>query len=317
MSSLSIIGLLSGKGGVGKTTITANLGAALTDTFKKNVVIFDMNIHTSNLGLHLGMYEDPPITLREILKRNASITRAIYIHPSTGIRIIPAPLNGDSGRITITKAKKLVNQIKNNYEMVLLDCAPGLGKEVITAISAIDEALVVTTPDIPAVTDLMKTIDILKKMKKNILGIVLNRCENRSYMLTQNEVESTCGCKVIAKIPEDVKIPISISRGIPAILLYPNSSASKSLKNLAGYLVGEIYHEESVWERIKNLIGLGKHLPLIKKEKIKTQGKKEDRKMEISDLKKMKKELMKEVKEEFKKEIIEKVKERLSEEYAG
>jgi septum site-determining protein MinD len=307
------IGLLSGKGGVGKTTVAVNLGAALTHVFKKNVVIFDTNVRTSHLGLHLGMYEDPPVTLRDVFERGVSVIHAIYVHPSTGIRIIPAPLNGECGNFTRTKIRRLVNQIRNSYDMVLLDCAPGLGKEVVTAISAVDEALVVTTPDLPAVTDAMKTLDLLRKMNKNVLGIVLNRCEDRSYMLKESEIESACNCSVISKIPEDKKIPESISRGIPVVLLHPNSAASKSLKNLAGYLAGEIYREENLLDRIKNFLGFGKALPLIEKEIPEIKQVKEK---EIVDVEKIKTELAKEVREELKKEIIEGVRKRLREKYA-
>ena len=236
------IGLVSGKGGVGKTTVTANLGAALTNVFKKNVVLVDMNVRSSHLGLHLGMYKDPPVTLRDVLMKKTSAIHAIYTHYFTGIRIVSAPLNGQCGSVTQSKIKNLVNQIGNSYDMVLVDCAPGLGKEAMVAMNAVDEALVVTTPDISAITDAMKALEILRKMNKNVLGIVLNRCENQSYMLTQNEVESTCNCNVISKIPEDKKIPESIARGIPAVLLYPNSPSSRSLKGLAGYLCGESYY---------------------------------------------------------------------------
>lgn len=307
------IGILSGKGGVGKTTVTANLGAALTHVFKKNVIIFDMNVHASHLGLHLGMYEDPPVTLREVLTNRTPVLHAVYIHPSTGIRIIPVPLNGEVGKITQAKLKKLVNQIKNNYDMIFLDCAPGLGKEVVTAIRAIDEALVVTTPDIPAVTDAMKTINLLEKMDKNVLGIVLNRYENQSYTLKENEIESACNRNVISKIPEDKKIPESISKGVPAVLLYPNCAASISLKKLAGYLSGGIYQEEGLWDRIKSFFSFAKILPPVEEEKI---PEKEQVRQEIVDVEKMRRKLMKEVREELKKEIVEKVRRRMRERYA-
>ena len=253
-----VIGVLSGKGGVGKTTITANLGAALTNIFKKNIVICDMNIHASHLGLHLGMYEDPPATLRDVLKGKMPITNAIYMHPQTGIKIICAPLNRECKNPTQTEIGQLVSQIKNNYDMVILDCAPGLGEEATAAISAIDDALVITTPDLPSVIDAVKALDILRKKNKNILGVVINRFDNKSYMLTENEIASTCNCRIVSRIPEDKKIPESISKGIPVVLIYPDCTASRSLKNLASYISGSYYREENIMDRIKNFFNFEK-----------------------------------------------------------
>lgn len=291
-----VIGLLSGKGGVGKTTVTANLGAALTHVFRKNALIFDMNVHASHLGLHFGIYQDPPVTLRDVLEGDKPIIQAIYIHPSTGIRIIPAPLDGTCENPTEEKLAEIMNQIKNNYDMVLLDCAPGLGREAMTAMSAIDDALIITTADIPSVTDAMKIIKILRRMNKNILGVVINRWEKQKYALRVNEIESTCNCNVIAKIPEDKKIPESISKGVPTVLLYPKCGTSKSFKGLAGYLVGEAYREQSLGEKIRNFLGLGKP---SEKEKMK-----KTREREISDVERMKKEIIDEVREELKKEML-------------
>jgi septum site-determining protein MinD len=307
-----VIGLLSGKGGVGKTTVSVNLGASLAYIFKKNVVILDMNVRSSHVGLHLGIYEDPLITLNDILKKGTSVIHSVYIHPPTGLRVIPAPLNGECKEFTRQKVRNFVREIKNNYDILLLDCAPGLGKEVVTAVSAIDEALVVTTPDMPAVADAIRTLKLLRIMKKNILGVILNRGENRSYMLTDEEVQSACESKIISKIPEDKKIPESIAKGVPVVLLYPNCAASKSLIKLASFLSGEIYYEKSLWDKIKEFLGFGRTLPLIK-------GKAPEReqvKQEIVDVEKMKEELRKEIKEELKKEIVERVRRRLSEKYA-
>ena len=310
-----VIGVVSGKGGVGKTTVVANLGATLTNKFNKNVLIFDSNIHTSHLGLHLGMYEDNPVTLREVLIRKAPIMHAIYVHPSTGIRIVPTPLSGDGVDLTKNKCSKLINGVRDSYDMVILDCAPGLGKEVITAIFCIDEALIVTTPDVPAVTDALKTIYMLNKFGKKTLGIVVNRCVNQKYELTSDEISSICNCDVIAKIPEDKRIPESISKGIPTVLLYPNSDASVSLKNLAAHLLGIEYTiEESFVERMKRFLGFRNVLNgfAIKKKTAKRETAAKQF-HEVSDIQKLRKELTEEMREEIKNKLVEKVRKRLEE----
>lgn len=306
-----VIGVLSGKGGVGKTTIVSNLAAALTNVFNKNVLIFDSNIHTSHLGLHLGMYEDLPATLREVLNRKVSILNAVYLHPQTGIRIIPAPLSGDGVNLTKDRCCKLVNEVKNNYDIVILDCSPGLGKEAVTAISAIDEGLIVTTPEFPAVADALKTIDIFNKLGKKVSGIVINRYRNEKYELTANEIVSTTKSNVLGLIPEDKRIPESISKGIPAVLLYPHSPASIGLKRLAANLINEDYREASFIERLLQLFNFGKFNS--KMIAVPTEEKMVPRETEIKDINRLKEDLTKEVKTELKRRVAERLKKRLEE----
>lgn len=306
-----VIGVLSGKGGVGKTTIVSNLAAALTNVFNKNVLIFDSNIHTSHLGLHLGMYEDLPATLREVLNRKVPILNAVYLHPQTGIRIIPAPLSGDGVNLTKDKCCKLVNEVKNNYDIVILDCAPGLGKETVTAISAIDEGIIVTTPELPAVADALKTIDIFNKLGKRVSGIVINRYRNEKYELTANEIVSTTKSNVLGLIPEDKRIPESISKGIPAVLLHPHSSASIGLKRLAANLINEDYREASFIEKLLQLFNFGKFNSRMIA--VPTEEKIVPRETEIKDINRLKEDLTKEVKTELKRRVAERLKKRLKE----
>jgi len=244
-----VIGVLSGKGGVGKTTLVANLGASLTKDFDKNVLILDSNVTTSHLGLHLGLYEDLPFTLSEVLTKKVPAAQAIFIHP-TGIRIIPAPISPK--KIKFSGLNRVVKKLKKDYELIILDCAPGLGKEVIKAAKCIDQAIIITTPDLPAATSALKTINLLKKLKKKVLGIVLNRVRNEKYELTVNEVSSICNCDVLSIIPEDSKIQESIVTSLPIVLSHKNSPSSIAIKKFASYLVGEEYVPKGFWFNFKN-----------------------------------------------------------------
>lgn len=247
-----VIGILSGKGGVGKTTLASNLGAALTDSFKKNIIILDSNVNSSHLGMHLGMYEDLPVTLREVVRENVPVAYATYVHPATGIRIVPAPLNSGNLSITPKKLREVSSKLAQEYNLVIMDCAPGLGKEVVTSVAAMDSALIVTTPDFPAVTDALKTIDLLRKMNKKVLGIVINKVRDEKYELTPSEIESTCGVNIVAIIPEDKSVPRGIAGGIPSVLLSPFSVSSENFKYLAGKLVGEKYRPAGLFTRVRS-----------------------------------------------------------------
>lgn len=244
-----IVGILSGKGGVGKTSLVANLGAALTAEFKRNAVIVDANVGSSHLGLHLGIYEDLPVTMRELLKKNMSVEHALYVHPSTGIKIVPAPIAGGV-TASASKLKSITSGLAKEHDVVIVDCPPGLGKEVVAAVSAIDAGIIITTPDFPAVADALKTVRLLERMKKRVIGLVVNRRRGERYELTVPEIESTCGVSVIATIPEDVRVAESMSEGTPVVVLCPYSRASHAFKRLAGRLVGEDYRPKSLLVRI-------------------------------------------------------------------
>lgn len=313
-----MLGVFSAKGGVGKTTLVANLGASLANVFGKNVLIFDTNLKTSHLGLHFGIYEDLSVTLREVLQNKAPILHAVYTHPQTGVRIIPAPLSGDGVSITKNKLCNLLDDIRENYDMIIVDTSPGLGKEFICAASSVDKAIVVTTPEIPSLTDAMKSIAILKKMKKEILGLVVSRVTNEKYELTLKEIESTANKKVIGVIHEDRKIPESIAKGIPVVLGHPNSKVAADFNRIAGLFVGEEYQQPRFFDSFAKIFDIfkPKERQIFVRSKEIQNVEKETRinlKEEAADAEKLRDEMLSQVKEEIKKEIKEKIKKRLME----
>lgn len=237
MVDSKVIGIFSGKGGVGKTTITANLGAALAHEFDKRALIIDSNVKTSHLGIHFGVYDEFPVTLREVLYNRVPPIYAIYLHPASGLRLLPAPMKDDS---VLRNIGGIVSQLRRSYDLILIDCSPGLGSDVIIVAKAVDSAIIVTTPDLPAFTDALKTIDLMKRLRKDILGIVLNRVRNEKYELTVKEIEQTSGQQVIAIIHETTKVPESIANGSP-LVMGSNSRAAEEFKMLAAAIAGEKY----------------------------------------------------------------------------
>lgn len=233
-----VIGVASGKGGVGKTTAVSNLGAILTEV-GKNVVVVDGNLTTPNLSLHLGipLY---PVTLHDVLKGDAYITEAMYVHPS-GIRIVPSGLSiEDLEGTDMRDISSSLNDLLGNVEMILLDTSAGLGQETISTIEASDELLIITQPDLPSVTDALKTKRIAEEMNTEVLGVILNRIKGKKTELSEEEVrEMLDDLDIIAKIPEDNIVPESINMKKPAVLHRPSSPASREYKRLASKLIGE------------------------------------------------------------------------------
>ncbi|NIO44402.1 MAG: P-loop NTPase [Candidatus Aenigmarchaeota archaeon] len=241
------IGVISGKGGVGKTTVVANLGAALAHRFKKDVTIVDCNLTASHLGLSLGMHYHP-VTLNHVLRREKHIDESIYDHPS-GMKIIPASLHlKDLIKTDISKLGHHLKKLKGKTEIIFLDSSPGLGKEAVATIKASEELIFVTRPDIMSVSDVIRGKEFVGKIKKEPIGIVLNMVTRGGHELTQKEVEIMTDLPVIAVVPHDKNVPKSLAKKIPVILHKPRTPASKELRKLAGFIIGE--EELGFWDRI-------------------------------------------------------------------
>jgi septum site-determining protein MinD len=236
-----IIGVVSGKGGVGKTTIVANLGAALASFHKQRVIIVDCNVTTSHLGLYLGMYYHP-VSLNQVLRGEASMEDAIYDYTIPGLRIIPASLSLDELKgVDIAELKYRIKDLFGKADIVLLDSAPGLGREGMATLRASDELVFVTTPFVPHVIDVIKTHQIANEVGAKSLGIVLNMSGEGRHELTPQDIEKLVELPIISIIPRDKHILRSLASKIPVVDLNPNSPASREIKRLAGTLLGEEY----------------------------------------------------------------------------
>jgi len=244
-----MIGVVSGKGGVGKTTLVANLGSVLSSKFKKDVIIVDCNLTTSHLGLYLGMYYCP-ITLNKVLTGEAEIGSAMYDH-FTGMRVIPASLSLDDLKgVDMFNLKDTIRNLFGKSDIVILDSAPGLGREAISVLRSSDEVLFVTTPFVPSTMDIIRCNEVITEIGARPLGIVLNMMTKEKYELTAKEVEGLAEMPVIASIPVDKNVPRSLALKTPVTIYQPNSPASKQIISLAARLIGVDYKPPGVLSRL-------------------------------------------------------------------
>jgi cell division ATPase MinD len=246
-----IIGIVSGKGGVGKTTIGLNLGAALSQHFKKSVTIIDCNVTTSHLGLYLGMYYCP-ITLNKVLRGEYTAEEAIQSHHS-GLKIIPASLSlSDLDGIDMTEIRNSIKSLFDKNDIILLDGGPGLGREAVATLKASDEILYVTNPYIPFAMDIVRNQEVVNDLGVKPLGIVLNMIHGKKYEMNAKEIEELTRLPVIAKIPFDRNVHKSLALKTPIVTYKPYSPASKEIVKLASTITGETYQFEGALQKFLN-----------------------------------------------------------------
>jgi cell division ATPase MinD len=251
-----IIDVCSGKGGVGKTVVASNLGVALQKMNQKTVVI-DFNFTTSHLSLYFGIYSHP-ITLNHVLRNEASIEDAIYSHYS-GLKIIPGSLRLKD--IVSVDAKDLRDMLKktfSDYNIILLDSAPGLGREALMSLKVSDEILYVANPSIPSLVDIVKCNELVSGLENrpNPLGIVVNRVKNKGYEVKNNEIVQFTELPIVGVVPEDEKILEGTNEKTLITISDKNSPSSKAFFKIAAKIAGLEYNY-SFFEKIKRAFGKG------------------------------------------------------------
>lgn len=231
------IGILSLKGGVGKTSAVVALGAALAD-FGKKVLLVDANFSASNLGLHLNII-DPETTLHDVLSEVKHIKDAIIKHENFDV-ILPSLFSRKE--INPLKLKSKLRSLKNKYDYVLIDSSPAMNEETLSAMLASDELFVMTTPDFPTLSNTLKAIKVARQKGTKINGIILNKVYNKNFELSIKDIEKVAEVPVLAVIPHDVNVLKSLSESVPSTIYNKKSEGSKEYKKLAALLMGEKYN---------------------------------------------------------------------------
>ena len=234
------IGVVSGKGGVGKTTVVTNLSTALTTKFQKQITVIDCNVTASHLSMHFGAYFNP-LTVNNVLKVETTIEQVIFKHAS-GVKVVPASLNlTDLIGVDISILGEKIQNLFSNEDFVFLDTAPGFGKEAVSGIKACKEALIVTTPDIPAITDVIRGKGVLEELGVEPFGIIVNKVTGGKFELTNKEMMQLTDLPILAKIPYEKKILESLAAKTPLVVYDDKSLASIEFFKLASTLTGEFY----------------------------------------------------------------------------
>lgn len=249
----NILGVVSIKGGVGKTTTVANLGTSMVTRFNRRVLVVDGNLSAPNLGFHFG-FVDPRVTLHDVLDERVSISDAVHVHDSR-VHVIPASVSG--GKVDARKLKHKVASLRRQYDAIILDSAPSLDAEIQAVVESSDELLIVSNLEFPTISTTLRTIRLAEELNIPIRGVVLNRVKNKPSKVKLAYVESALEATILATIPDDSAVYDSLEHKVPVVLHAPKSPASREFERLSAILLEEKYPTRfDLKELIEGLIRL-------------------------------------------------------------
>lgn len=253
-----IIVVTSGKGGVGKTTTAINLGAAF-NYFGKDVLVVDGNLSTPNVGIHLGSPE-VPVNLNHVLLKKADMHEAVYEHDS-GLKIIPSSLSiKELKKIKPEKLKDFKKDFKDISDFVIVDSAAGLGNEVTSVIDLADEIIIVTNPEMPAITDALKAVKISEQMKKPVMGVIITKVRKDDVEMQPETVKEMLEIPILGMVPYDLDVQRALNLKNAVVNTHPKSKPARAYKEIAAKILDIDYDSdkdrEKMIERLLKKLGL-------------------------------------------------------------
>jgi septum site-determining protein MinD len=240
--SATIITITSGKGGVGKTTATANLGAALADIGLR-VACIDADIGLRNLDVVMGLENRIVYDLVDVVEGRCKLRQAMIRdkHLET-LFLIPAAQTRDKTAISPQDMIRLTDEMRPDFDWVLIDSPAGIERGFRNAIASADDVLIITNPEVSAVRDADRIIGLIEAEEKGPGMLVLNRVKpemvRRGDMLATEDILDVLAIELIGIIPEDESVIVASNRGTAAAL-DPRSKAGEAFRNIARRLNGE------------------------------------------------------------------------------
>ncbi len=248
-----IIGIVSGKGGVGKTTICANLAFALAKR-GNNVIAIDGDIGLKNLDILLGMADKSAYDLTDILEGRCDISKAIQVHDIYGnLHFISASQSNTPESINGEELLKLCRYLRKCYDYVLIDAPAGVGCGFENIVRCCDECIVVATPDLTSIRDAQKTSMILASYPKLNSRLIINKVNK--YMITHgyihniDDIMDSISLGLLGLLPSDETIVVYANRGTAVV--DAKSICSKPFMNIADRLLGKNIPLDKMWRKRK------------------------------------------------------------------
>ncbi len=236
-----VIVVTSGKGGVGKTTSAANIGAGLARMDKK-VVLVDTDIGLRNLDVVMGLENRIIYNLVDVVEGNCRIRQAlIKDRKYPGLFLLPAAQTRDKSDVSPEQMIKLADGLKDMFDYIILDCPAGIGQGFRNAIAAADRAIVVTTPEVSAIRDADRTIGLLEASGIKKVDLIVNRIRiemvKRGEMMSIEDVLDILAVNLLGAIPDEDSVVIAANHGEP--VAGNESLAGQAYINIARRIAGE------------------------------------------------------------------------------
>lgn len=262
-----VIVVTSGKGGVGKTTTVANIGTGLALYKQKKVVMLDADIGLRNLDVVMGLENRIVFDLVDVCQGYCRLKQALIRDKRfENLYLLPAAQTKDKTAITPEQMKNLCNELKQDYDYVILDCPAGIEQGFKNAIAGADKAIIVTTPEVSAVRDADRIIGLLEASGFEYPQLVVNRIRpdmvKRGDMMDIDDMIDVLAIELLGVVPDDEKIVISTNRGEPAVA-DESSKAGQAYRNITRRIEGEEVplisfetDEPTFMEKLKILFGL-------------------------------------------------------------
>lgn len=259
--------ITSGKGGVGKTTTTANLGAGLA-ALGQRVALIDADIGLRNLDIFMGLENRIVYTLVDVTDERTPWKKALVKDKrfGTNLVLLPSAQTKDKTAVTPDQMRRLVSEIKQEYDFVLIDCPAGIEQGFKNATAGADQAIVVVNPEVPSVRDADRVIGLLEAEGINEIQVIVNRLKpalvKRGEMLETKDVVELLAVKLLGVVPDDERVIIATNRGEP-IVLDQSTRAGQAYRKIARRMTGEHVpitewqDDNSFFSRLKKLVGLG------------------------------------------------------------
>ncbi len=236
-----VIVVTSGKGGVGKTTTSANIGTGLAMQGKK-VLLIDTDIGLRNLDVVMGLENRIVYNLVDVIEGNCRVKQAaIKDKRYPNLFLLPSAQTKDKTSVKPEQMKKLIEELKDKFDFIILDCPAGIEQGFKNAIAGADRAFVVTTPEVSAIRDADRVVGLLEANEMKKIDLIINRLRmdmvKRGDMMSVEDVYDILGVDIIGAVPDDENIVVATNRGEP--LVGNDSLAGKAYMNITERILGK------------------------------------------------------------------------------
>ena len=228
------------------------MGAAI-NYFGGDVAVIDANLSTPNIGIHLNCPE-VPINLNHVLQKKAEVFESVYEHES-GLKIIPSSISiKELKKIEPGKIKDFKKDFKKIADYIIMDSAAGLGQEALCVIDVADEVIIISNPEMPAITDALKTIRITEQMKKPVAGVIMTRVRKNNSEIQPEVVREMLEIPILGMVPEDLSVQEALSMKNAVVHTHPNSKPARAYKEIAARIMGVRYDSSKDKENLLDTI---------------------------------------------------------------